>query len=398
VHAAVTACLGFEAGRGGDKYWTTGKKEHQPSFDAKSSIGLDDKSLGTALIPIDRTNDDDVRVLRALAWVNEKGPWAAIPNGDVLQRLCMEKVQIWAQRVSISLALHEQKVDAELVRLTHTLLAVSKALGIDHAYKSDALSRTKAIFEVPPEVGDTSVRPQLRRWQDRFIGTELKPERHLLQQRLLRLASYSQGGGAPLALDLPRLLRAVRGNSDKTPWPAHVPDVITEFGDKVERRIAALDPLLTEALTLVPDPSDLDEEITQVAKALNKLVAERSHAGDLPASIDGSSLANAAKAVKPGDLKKVNSIGEALRDWGTLTADERLHLLTSDWEGPAVRIQAWLTLALPAVAALEEKLKVGTVSDTQREYEDVLERLGAGLETLSHEAMRVAEPEESACD
>ncbi|GAA2258171.1 hypothetical protein GCM10010402_11970 [Actinomadura luteofluorescens] len=398
VHAAVTACLGFEDGRGGDKYWTTGKKEHLPSFDAKNSIGLDDKTLGAALISIDRTNDDDVRVLRALAWVNEKGPWADIPNGDVLQRLCMEKIQIWAERVSTSLALHEQKVDAELVRLTHTLLAVSKALGIDDAYKSDALSRTRAIFEVPPEVRDISVRPQLHRWQNRFIGTELKPERDLLQQRLLRLASYSQGGGSPLALDLPRLLRALRGDSDETLWPAHVPDVITELGDKVESRIAALDPLRTEALTVVPDLSDLNEEITEVAKALNKLVTERSHAGDLPASIDGSSLANAARAVKPGDLKKVNGIREALRDWDTLTADERLHLLTSDWEGPAVRIQAWLSLALPAVAALEEKLKIGTVSDTQREYEEVLERLGSGLETLSHEAIRVAEPEEPACD
>ncbi|MFI6817228.1 protein DpdH [Nonomuraea sp. NPDC050328] len=396
VHAAVTAYLGFEDGYGGDGYWTSGKKELSPSFDATNSIALDDNRLQKALIPIDRTNDEDVRVLRALAWVNEAGSWVTVPNGELLQRLCVEKVRTWAARVSVSLLPQEQRDEPELVRLTHTLLTVSKALGISDAYKPDPLSRVKAIFASPPKLADAAVRPQLRRWQDRFIGTEQKPERELLQQRLLRMASYSQGsGGKPLALDLPRLLRAVRTNANTT-WSEQDTNFITPLVDSVQIRIAMLEPLLKEALDLMPNVGDLGGEIAEVAKALNTVVTERSHVGDLPASIDVPALTGAAKAVKPGDLKKVEGISERLRTWDALTADERLHLVTSDWEGSAVRIRNWLNPTLAAVAALEQKLKAGSASEAQREHVEALNRLVAGLKTLSREIANVTGPEETA--
>ncbi|MDX3106011.1 protein DpdH [Nonomuraea angiospora] len=394
VHAAVTACLGFEDGYGGDGYWTSGKRELAPSFDAKDSIALDDNRLQQALIPIDRSNDEDVRVLRALAWVNEEGSWVSVPNGEALQRLCVERIQSWAAHVSASLLPEDQRDNPELARLTQALLAVSKALGIADAYKPDALSQVKAIFASQTKLADPTVRPQLRRWQDRFIGTELKPERELLQQRLLRLASYSQGtGGKPLALDLPRLLRAVRDNASDATCPEQTLGFIAPIVDGIQSRIAVLDPLLSEALELIPDVSDLGGEVAEVAKALNTFVTERSHVGELPASIDGNALASAARAIKSSDLKRVQDVGQALRTWDTLTTDERLRRLTSGWEGSAARVRNWHNQALAAVAALEQKLTAGPTSEAQREHDEALKRLVAGLETASREIASVTGPE-----
>ncbi|MFC8235888.1 protein DpdH [Streptomyces sp. NPDC057284] len=392
VHTAITGCLAFDDGYGGDSGdWTKGGVELAPIFDAKNSIALDGSSLQTALISIQRDNDEDVRALRALAWVHDNESWESVPNGEVLQRLCLERVQAWAKRVSAYLL--PQHGDVELARLAHALLAISKALGIADAYKSDAPSRVKAIFASPSKLAEAAERPQLRRWQDRFIGTEQKPDRNNLQRRLLRLTAYRQGTGKPLAVDLPRLLRAVRDTTREEAWPEQVPVVITQMVDGIHTRLTTLDPILKEAQNLAPDVSELGGDVAEAAKALNTLVVELASLGQSTGSINGLDLANAAKAVKPSDLKKVKDLGEGLNAWDTLTVDERLRLVTRDWEGPAQRIRDWLVPALDAVKVLEQKLQTGPASETQREYDETLERLVAGLETLSREVTNVTGPE-----
>jgi hypothetical protein len=51
---------------------------------------------------------------------------------------------------------------------------------------------------------------------------------------------------------------------------------------------------------------------------------------------------------------------------------------------------------LAAVAAFEQKLKAGPATETQREYDETLERLIAGLKTLSREIANATDPEEAA--
>ncbi|MGW1802219.1 protein DpdH [Streptomyces sp. NPDC001984] len=392
VHTAVIGCLGLEDGYGGDSGdWTKARAELTPSFDANTSIALDGSGLQTALISIDHRNVEDVRVLRALAWVNAKESWENVEQGDALQSLCVNKIQEWADSVSASL-LPPQGDDAELGRLAHALLSVSRALGIADSYKSDALSRVKALFASPPKLADATQRPSTRRLQDRFISADPKADRNVLRRRLLRLTSYRQGTGKPLAIDLPRLVQAMRDDAASAPWPEHVPEQIRNVVDGIEKRITTLDPLLNETRRLVPDVSDLGGDVAEVAHALSTLLSDLASLGQSANSINAPALQGAAKSVKAGDLKKVTDLSEGLDAWPTLTADQRLRLVTLD-EGPALRIRAWLDPALEAVKVLEQKLQAGPASEAQREYGETLERLVAGLETLSREVMDVAGPE-----
>lgn len=391
MHTAVIGYLGLEDGYGGDSGdWTKGGAELAPSFDAKTSIALDGSALQTALISIDHRNMEDVRVLRALAWVDAKESWANVPQGDALQSLCVTKVQAWADSVSASL-LPSQGDDAELGRLAHALLSVSRSLGIADSYKSDALSRVKALFAKPSKLANPEQRPYTRRLQDRFTSAEPKADRNLLQRRLLRLTSYRQGTGKPLAIDLPRLVRAMSDDVAEAPWPEHVPEQIRKVVDDIKKRTTMLDPMLDETRRLVPDVSDLGGDVADVAHALSTLLSELAALGQSANSINPSTLHDAAKWVKTSDLKKVTDLSAGLDAWPTLTADQRLRLMTLD-EGPALRIRAWLDPALEAVNVLEQKLQAGPASETQREYDETLQRLVAGLETLSREVMDVAGP------
>ncbi|MCX4577510.1 protein DpdH [Streptomyces sp. NBC_01571] len=390
VHTAVIGYLGLEDGYGGDNGdWTKGGAELAPSFDAKTSIALDGSALQTALISIDHRNVEDVRVLRALAWLNAKESWEDVPQGDALQILCVNRVQEWADSVSTVL-LPSEGDDAELGRLAHALLSVSKALGIADSYKGDALSRVKALFAGSPKLADPVQRPHMRKLQDRLVDP--KADRNLLQQRLLRLTSYRQGAGKPLAIDLPRLVRAMRDDIAEAPWPEHVPEQIRKAADDIQKRTTMLDPMLDETRRLAPDVSDLGGDVAQVAQALNTLLSDLAALGQSANSINLLALHDAAKSVKPSDLKKVTDLREGLDAWPDLTVDQRLRLMNLD-ERPALRIRAWLDPTLQAVNALELKLQAGPASEAQREYDETIERLVSGLATLSREVMDVTGPE-----
>lgn len=387
VHSTVIGCLGLEDGYGGDSGdWTKGKVELAPSFDANTSIALDGSALQTALISIDHRNVEDVRVLRALAWVNAKGSWEDVPQGDALQILCVNRVQQWADSVSAFL-LPSEGDDIELGRLAHTLLSVSKVLGITDSYKSEPISRIKALFASPSKLADPVQRLHMRRLQDRFIDPN--KDLNTLQQRLLRLTSYRQGAGKPLAIDLSRLVRAMRDEAAEAPWPEHVPEQIRKVADDIKKRTTMLDPMLDETRRLVPDVSDLGGDVAQVAQALNTLLSDLAARAQSSHSINLPAVHEAAKSVRVSDLKKVTDLTEGLDAWPALSADQRLRLMTTD-ERPALRIRAWLDPALEAVSVLEQKLNVGLASEAQREYDETLQRLVVGLETLSREVMDVA--------
>jgi hypothetical protein len=204
-----------------------------------------------------------------------------------------------------------------------------------------------------------------------------------LQQRLLRHASYSQGSGKPLALDLSKVARVVRNGSVGAPWPESTPDLIKSSVATIEVRLASIDSLHAEASKLVPDLSDLGGELADVASELLVLVNERAAAGALPGGINPADLQAAAKSVKPGDQRKIEAAFAELGRWDQLTRDERLHVLNGDWDEPARRVGAWLRMASQTVRLLEHSLGNGSPSDVQREYAEARNQLVTDLTAMA---------------
>ena len=204
-----------------------------------------------------------------------------------------------------------------------------------------------------------------------------------LQQRLLRHASYSQGEGKPLALDLSKIAKVVRNGAVAATWPASTPDLIMSSVSTIEARLASIDSLHTEAMQLVPDLSDLGGDLADVASELLVLVNERAAAGALPGGINPADLQAAAKAVKPGDQRKVEAAFAELGRWDQLTREEELQVLNGDWDEPARRVGAWLRMAGQTVRLLEHSLVNGSPSDVQREYAEARDQLVADLTAMA---------------
>ncbi|MEV6416168.1 protein DpdH [Kribbella sp. NPDC051718] len=396
VHGAVTAYLDLDDGFSGASWWTSGDKHLAPSFDATNGVALDDNKLADALLPISRKDNSNVRVLRALAWLDTVEDWTDIPKGDELQRLCDQKVRSWATIVGQNLIpARDRRDDPELAQLAHALLTISKALGIPEAFKADPYNRVKALFAQAPVPQDAQARPVLRRWQE-VISTEggQRIGRENLQQRLLRLASYSQGFGKPLGLDVGRLSRALRDKAADGQWPAETPSLVREACDTILSHSQALDEVRIEALALLPDTSEIPDDISDAIAALSSLFRELSTAGLLPLSIDQGSIIAAGKAVKATDQRTLEKVRTDLLRWDVLSSDERLQVLTSDWDGAAANVRAWLVPAEQALAILERRFETGPVSEAQQDYEKTRADLLAAVAGLAERFASIDEPEE----
>ncbi|NYG07747.1 hypothetical protein BJ986_002234 [Phycicoccus badiiscoriae] len=404
VFNAVRARLGFDDGFGGDSLWGN-DKALAPGFEA-TSVEFNQAKLTTAVLPMDQSNTDDMRALRALAWAHHKGSWAEVPDGEELQRLAETRVDDWVSKVGAALLPPERvEDDFELARVVETLLGIARALGVADAFKSDAASKVRALFAPAPARPDPEPRAGLRALHAFLVdgaGTGsyiTRVSRGQLQQRLLRHASYSQGAGKPLALDLNKVIKVVRAGATGVSWPESTPELIKTSVGTIEARLGSIDALREEALKTLPDLSDLGGDLTDVAAELLALVNERATAGALPGGINPADLQATAKAVKPGDQRKVETVFAELNRWDRLTTEERQQLLNGDWDEPARRVSAWLRLATRAVQLLENSLGNGAASDVQREYAEARERLADGLTVMADAIAGAAlafEPEETA--
>jgi hypothetical protein len=395
VHSAVTARLTLDDGCGGDKYWTEGTKIWEPFFAAAISIAIDGRQPDGVLIRIDKDDDSDVRALRALAWVNVTESWSDVPNGEELQCLVEEKVTAWTVLVSEAILPHrDRRDDPELSVAANTLLRMSQALGIPDAFKTDSLSRTRSLFAPSPPV-DNSPRPKLRQWQLRITEDQNRLTRSQLQDRVLRLASFTQGTGRPLALDLPRVTRALRGRESGVDLTS-VPGLLSDTANAVEARQSTLADVQEEARSLVPDLSDLGAELTEVVKLLETFAAERAKSGQLPAAINRTILNAAGKAIRPGDQKRVEGVSARLDDWDALPDDDKVRVLTDDWDQAAARVREWFGLATRGIQALEAKFGAGAISAAQVEYDQTRSALLTSLENVAALLVSTLESKESA--
>lgn len=381
VHGAVLARLTLDDGLGGASQWTTAGKEWGVAFDAQS-VAFADQATRDALITLDRDHDEDVRALRALAWVDAAGNWRAVENGEELQRVVEERVTGWAREASAALApSRDARDDPELAVVANTLLVMAKALGIPDAFKDDSLSRTRALFASAPEPLDDS-RPKMQFWQGRVTSDAQRLTREQLQQRLLRLASFTQGAGKPLALDLPKVASALRGK-DAGADLAHGDGLLGDTAQAVAARLAGLSEVRDEASALVPDLEDLGGEIDGVIRDLDALVAGLARGGRLPSGIVAADLLKAGRDLKPGDAGRVERVRSRLDSWAQLSVDEQLRVLTEGWDESAGRVRRWRTLADQAVRALEASLSGGAASGAQDEFDEARAALVAALHALA---------------
>lgn len=395
VHSAVVARLTLEDGCGGDKYWTDGTKIWEPYFAAATSIALDGQQRDGVLIRLDKDDDSDVRAMRALAWVNVTENWSNVPNGEELQCLVEEKVTAWTAGVSEALFPHrDMRDDKELSVAANTLLRMSQSLGIADAFKNDSLSRTRALFAPSPLVDDNA-RPKLRQWQLRITEDQNRLTREQMQDRVLRLASFTQGAGRPLALDLPRVTKALRGKENGANLSS-VSGLLNDTAKAVEARHSMLADLQEEARILVPDLSDLGAELTDAVKLLEAFAAERAKAGRLPAAINRTMLNAAGKAIRPGDQKRIEGVSARLACWDALPDDDKVRVLTDDWDEAAARVREWFGLATGAVRALEAKFNAEGISVAQVEYDQTRLALLTSLESVAALLASTLDPKESA--
>ena len=388
VFQAVRQRLAFDDGYGGDSLWGN-DKALAPGFEAKM-VEFSQAKIAGAVLPMDRSNAEDMRALRALAWANHKNNWAEVPDGERLQRLTETAIDRWATRVGGTILPPQRpNDDTELARLVEVLLSIARALGIADAFKSDTASRIRALFAPIPARTDLESRAGLRSLHGFLVdgagsgNSVTRVGRGQLQQRLLRHASYSQGSGKPLALDLNKVAKVVRSGAAGAPWPESTPDLVKSSVSTIEARLASIDSLHAEASNLVPDLSDLGGELADVAAELLVLVNERADAGALPGGINPADLQAAAKAVRPGDQRKVEATFAELSRWDQLTIEEKLQVLNGDWDEPARRVGAWLRMARQTVRLLEHSLGNGSPSDVQREYAEARDQLIADLTAMA---------------
>lgn len=382
VHGAITARLMLEDGFGGSPLWVDAKKEMGDSgFDPQIAIKIGDQKVAEPVVTIDAEDTKAVRALRAIAWVAATGDWNSVENGQELQVLVEEQVSAWTHDVSNTLLPdRDNHEDAELVVAAHALLAMSKALGIPDAFKSDGLSRSRALFA--PEVDANRPRQKLRQWQERTCYSSQRLSRKQLQFRVLRLASFAQGTGSPVALDLPRLIRALRGKESVWDLPA-ASGRLGEIVVWIQTLQSMLPGLRDEAIDMVPDLSELGGTLLEAIKQLDTLVVERATNGQLPAVINQVQLSAAGKAIKQGDQNRIESVRSKLDAWDSLSADDQLRLLTDDWDDAANRVRNWHATATVAVQALEAKLGTGANSAAQLEYEQTRTALLTTLQTVA---------------
>ena len=382
VHAAVVARLGLEDGYGGSPMWTSAGKPWDSAFDAQNSIKIGDQTVSNPLITIEKDDTESVRALRALAWVNVTEEWSSIENGEELQVLVEAQLATWTAVVSRALLYTRRDGgDPELAIAANTLLEMSKALGISDAFKDDALSRARALF-APAPLSPDGIRPKMRQWQHRVSADTQRLSREQLKDRVLRLASFAQGTGSPLALDLPRVAKALRGKESGTALP-RASGLLADTVHAVESLQNVLPELRDEARSMVPDLGDLGGELPDVIKQLENLVSERASVGQLPAAIIRTDLTAAGRAIKAGDQNRIEAIRAKIDSWEQLSVDGRLRLLTDDWDEAAGRVRHWLSLATQAVEALETKLGAGASSPAHVEYEQTRSALTTTLQNLS---------------
>lgn len=379
VHSNILARLELEDGRYRSEWWSD--TANGPPIFTEDGILLGDErtptTKGLVLLQIPNSGES-ARALRALAWSSAAGSWRAMRDATRLQRLALATLDEWTAEVRSGLfGPDDRALEAELDCVIRALHLGSQMLGIDLAFSSDLKDRLAALM-LDAAPGDEDTFPDLTAWrQDVVTGrTATAFSRADLRNRMIGLACFSQGG-APLALDLPRISPSLEGE-------AGLPDTAETYPEKLLRylsiqkalaeRADALYASMTESL---PDTENIGAEIEIATATIESVLHRASSSGKLPAGIERALIDRAGQAITDDDIKLIMHVRDAAARWSDFTLSERLRHLSGDWYGASMRVRAWMEMAQSALDRIEEAL--GASGDTSAELDAVRSTLTAAV-------------------
>ncbi|MET7803509.1 protein DpdH [Micromonospora chersina] len=389
VHALVVERIDFDDGCWGRAAWTDPSRA-MPAFPqtaiylGESPKGAEGRLVG---LTIQGGASRDARALRALAWYSKTGSWRLVPNGAALQRLAYEKLEEWSTSVSQRLLPDRESESPELVAVVYALDAGAQILGVPGAYRDDLVDRVAAIVDMGETGGKggeawPAFAPLVT--SARTGGVAAAADREQLRNRLLRLASFSQGG-KPLALDIPRITRALKQAEKFSGVSGDLTEEVKRHLAVLAAQLAKLDDLADSAQEALPDLDAIGADIREATAVVNDLLDRAASANLLPSGVSPAVVRQVGREIKDGDIAAVARVRQRLIDWTNLSQREKLRVLTTDWHAPASRVLAWSAAADHALIKIEAALVADVGGRLQPELERAGQRLDAALQRACSE-------------
>ena len=327
-------------------------------------------------VPMDRDNDDDMRALRALAWAKQDQSGQTCRTASVYSDSPTGKSTMEATGRRAACCRGAETDDTELVRLSQTLLASARALGIADAFKSDTPSRVQALF-APIPAGQTDPDARPTSWSSggsgsARLGLGREPTPTATAPSRLLHPGCRQASGRRRA----ELLRAVRDANADAPWPDATPDLLTSTDRRGRYWSANLDRVARRSF----EPGS--------GRQRSRRRGGRRRRGTEHPDRRADQCRRAARLDRSRDSRSRRQGRQARRPEGGRVNPERAGSLGSnsrptsvsacspaDWDEPVGRIRAWLGWPRQQCAALEASLQAGPASDAQREYDEARQEL-----------------------
>jgi hypothetical protein len=367
VFNAVAATFDFEDGLRSSTSWTSTTSDRGISGSRRfgqTSVfleGTKQKDSSGTRIDIKREDIEAVRTIRALAYLDAGASWSEIDRGAELQRLTTRQVTKWAREVEQQFGVPRDDpsaVDYEVGYAASALVLSAQMLGVASSFTPSSSTKIiDAIFATAPEA-DADLLPQsLRTFRGFAVEEKGKSSREALQRLLLRRTSYTQGGGADAGVDTSRILRSLKAYTQAPAVPDQMPPSVDDFVKRLQALHENLDPLRTAVIAALPDTSDVNANVRETVKNVEKTLKMLQTFDMVPGQVDVAAVNRLGENIDASDLQRVAKLRQNLDEWDTLSNLERLQALSGDWPSSAAKLQPWITTVTAALDAVESTVE-----------------------------------------
>ena len=220
-------------------------------------------------------------------------------------------------------------VDSEVGYLANALVLSGRMLGIASSFTSGSSAKIiDAIFAAAPEADADLLPTPLRTFREFAVEEKGKSSRGALQRLILRRTSYTQGGGADAGVDTARILRSLKKYTQKPVVPDQIPPAVVDFVNRLQALQNNLDPLRTAVFAALPDTSQVNTNVRETVKAVEKTLKTLQTFGMVPGHVDVAGVNRLGENIDATDLQCVTKIRQGLDEWDALSNLERLQALS----------------------------------------------------------------------
>jgi hypothetical protein len=400
VFNAVAATFDFDDGLQSSTSWTitasgssadrvlSGSRRFGPT-----SIfleGTKQKDLSGTRIDIKREDIEAVRVVRALAYLDAGTSWSEIDRGAGLQRLATRQIAKWACEIEEQFGVPRDDpsaIDNEVGYLASALVLSAQMLGVGSSFTPGSPAKIMdAIFAAAPQADPDLLPPPLRTFREFAVAEKGKSSRETLQKLILRRTSYTQGGGADAGIDTPRILRSLKAFSQKPVVPDQIPAAVVDFVNRLQALRENLDSLQTAVIAALPDTSEVNTNVRETVKAVEKTFKTLQTFAMVPGHLDVAAVNRLGENIDASDLQHVAKLRQNLDEWDALSNLERLQALSGDWPSSAAKLQPWISSVTAALDAVEATVDSKIDPELKEQVETIdsalTSSLDAALKTL----------------